>query len=99
MPATVGEAAAKSISKRKRLENVDQSKKRRKSGVDESDETAQVEKLEIEILESRKHYNNLATLISLAEKLDDNIATALSAAEALCRSFIRLLASGNLVKK
>ncbi|KAK1833794.1 CBF/Mak21 family-domain-containing protein [Podospora conica] len=99
MPGTVAETAAKSASKRKRPENGLESKKRRKSGGGQDDAEAQIAKLESEILESKKHYNNLATLINLSEKLDDNITTALAAAEALCRSFIRLLAQGNLVKK
>lgn len=99
MPGSVAETTAKSASKRKRPENGDQSKKRRKSGGGGDDAEAQIAKLESEILESKKHYNNLATLINLSEKLDENITTALVAAEALCRSFIRLLAQGNLVKK
>ncbi|KAK0751707.1 CBF/Mak21 family-domain-containing protein [Schizothecium vesticola] len=99
MPGSVAETAAKLASKRKRPENGDQSKKRRKSGGGEEDTELHIAKLESEILESKKHYNNLATLINLSEKLDENITTALAAAEALCRSFIRLLAQGNLVKK
>lgn len=95
-----------SPAKRKRQENGDQSKKRRKSGSggdgdgDSNGELeAQIQKLENEILESRKHYNNIATLIELAQKRAEDSNTVLAAAEALCRVFIRLLALGSLAKK
>lgn len=56
--------------------------------------------LENEILESRKHYNNIATLIGLAQNGDpQDEAVAVVAAVSLCRVFIRLLAAGNLTKK
>jgi U3 small nucleolar RNA-associated protein 19 len=103
MPAAVGEAAAKTTVKRKHQENGDSSKKRRKSGTDgadnEDDLKTKIEKLETEIQESRKHYNNIATLVELAQKHDDDPKAALVAAEALCRVFIRLLAAGSLVKR
>jgi U3 small nucleolar RNA-associated protein 19 len=101
MPAAVGDVAAKTAGKRKRQENGDLSKKRRKSagGDDDDDLQANIEKLETEIQESKKHYNNIATLIELAQKHDADPKAALAASEALCRIFIRLLAAGNLVKR
>jgi U3 small nucleolar RNA-associated protein 19 len=103
MPAAVGEAAAKTAVKRKRQENGDSSKKRRKSGADGDDNgddlKATIEKLETEIQESRKHYNNIPTILELAQKHNDDPKAALLASEALCRIFIRLLAAGNLVKR
>lgn len=83
-------------------------KKRRKSGAgDDSssnnnnsgDLAAKIDTLESEIQQSRKHYNNIATLVELAQKHDENSKAALGASEALCRIFIRLLAAGNLTKR
>lgn len=89
---------AKSAAKRKRQENGDKSKKRRKSGgAEENEQQSQIKRLEAEILESRKHYNNIATLLKLANGRTG--ADSLAATEALCRVFISLLALGNLVKK
>jgi U3 small nucleolar RNA-associated protein 19 len=104
MPAAMVDAAAKTAGKRKRQENGDTSKKRRWSGAgDDDDDTndfqARIERLETEIQESRKHYNNIATLVDLAQKHTEDSAVALAASEALCRIFIRLLAAGALVKR
>lgn len=103
MAAAVEDSAAKTAVKRKRQENGDASKKRRKSGSggdgDDDDLKTHIQKLEAEIQESRKHYNNIATLVELAQKHDENPKAAIAASEALCRIFIRLLAAGNLVKR
>jgi U3 small nucleolar RNA-associated protein 19 len=101
MPAAVGDTATKTAGKRKRQENGDLTKKRRKSasGDDGDNLEATIERLETEIQESKKHYNNIATLIELAQKGDQDSKAALAASEALCRIFIRLLAAGNLVKR
>jgi U3 small nucleolar RNA-associated protein 19 len=95
-------AAAKISAKRKRQENADEGKKRRKStdGDDDGDDyKAHIQTLENEILESKKHYNNIATLLEFAQKHDEDRKPALAATKALCRIFIRLLASGSLVKR
>ncbi|KAK4240680.1 CBF/Mak21 family-domain-containing protein [Achaetomium macrosporum] len=100
MPAATEEVAVKTSVKRKRQENGDQLKKRRKSaGSDGEELQAKIEKLEAEIQESKKHYNNIVTLIELAQKHNDDAKAALAGSEALCRIFIRLLAAGNLVKR
>ncbi|KAK4127088.1 CBF-domain-containing protein [Parathielavia appendiculata] len=103
MPAAVGEAAAKTAVKRKRHENGDIIKKRTKSDANAHDKDgnlkARIEKLETEVQESKKHYNNIATLVELARKHGTDAKAALLASEALCRIFIRLLAAGNLVKR
>jgi U3 small nucleolar RNA-associated protein 19 len=103
------DAAAKAAGKRKRQENGDVGKKRRKSstGVDgddsldnhDDDLATRIQRLEAEIQESKKHYNNIASLIELAQNHDEDRKAALAAAEALCRVFIRLLAAGNLTKR
>ncbi|KAM7221608.1 CBF/Mak21 family domain containing protein [Rhypophila decipiens] len=95
MPGTTDDAG-----KRKRQENGEQTKKRRKSGgADESEQLQQIPTLEAEILESRKNYNNIATLIQYVENWSEDPKTARAAAESLCRVFIQLLALGKLVKK
>ncbi|KAL2159313.1 hypothetical protein VTH06DRAFT_2748 [Thermothelomyces fergusii] len=111
MPSVVGDAAAKAAGKRKRQENGDESKKRRKSGSGHGDSDgdgdgdgesgfrAAIVKLETEIQESKRHYNNIATLIELAQNHEDKPKPALAASEALCRTLIRLLAGGSLVKR
>ena len=75
------------------------SKKRQKSPTSEHGEDVQAEilQLEAQILESRRHYNNIATLVQLSKKSDDHDAPVL-AAVALCRVFSRLLAAGDMVK-
>lgn len=96
VPGTIMESTANAAVKRKRQENGDTSKKRRKSGGEvTSEKQTEIEKLETEVLESRKNYNHIAALISLACNPETNVA----AAEALCRVFISLLAQGKLVNK
>jgi U3 small nucleolar RNA-associated protein 19 len=100
MPGTIKDAAAKASSKRKRQENGEATKKRRKSGGGgEIDQQPNIEQLETEIIESRKHYNNIVTLISIANDSSSDPKAAFTAAEALCRVFIQLLALGNLASK
>ncbi|KAL2263062.1 hypothetical protein VTK26DRAFT_8350 [Humicola hyalothermophila] len=106
MPAAVSEATAKTSAKRKRQDSAEQGKKRRKSATaghdddhGDNEQQLQIQRLEAEIQESKKHYNNLATLIELSQKHENDAKTALAAAEALCRALIRLLASGSLVKR
>jgi U3 small nucleolar RNA-associated protein 19 len=79
------------------------SKKRQKSptSADEGegegeDVQATILQLEAQILESRRHYNNIATLLQLAAKTDDHVPVL--AAVALCRVFSRLHAAGDMVK-
>ncbi|KAK1777338.1 CBF/Mak21 family-domain-containing protein [Copromyces sp. CBS 386.78] len=101
MPSTVKDKMVKSVAKRKRSENGEPIKKRKKfeAGEEKEDLAAQIQNLESQINGSKKHYNNIATLIEYAEKQDEDPKTAIAAAEALCRVFVRLLASGSLVKK
>jgi U3 small nucleolar RNA-associated protein 19 len=74
------------------------SKKRQKSPSSEHGDDVQAEilQLEAQILESRRHYNNIATLLQLSKKSDDDAPVL--AAVALCRVFSRLLAAGDMVK-
>ena len=77
------------------------SKKRQKSptSADEGegeDVQATILQLEAQILESRRHYNNIATLLQLATKTADDVPVL--AAVALCRVFSRLQAAGDMAK-
>lgn len=102
MPSTtVKDKTANTLVKRKRSENGEPIKKRRKSkaGEEKEDLASQIQNLESQINESKKHYNNIATLIEYAEKQNEDTETSIAAVEALCRVFVCLLASGSLVKK
>src|SRR5690242_17091177 len=74
------------------------SSKRRAVASDQSkNEQARIEELEAQISESRKYYNNIATLISMLNGDDSSEqSTNLAVAVALCRVFCRLIAGGNL---
>jgi U3 small nucleolar RNA-associated protein 19 len=54
---------------------------------------SRIVELESQILKSRKHYNNIATLISLAKESSE---ATLLVNIALCRVYCRFLAAGNL---
>lgn len=101
MPAIV---STKPI-KRKRPSAKEPPKKRARaeteSGSNDEDEDPQAEILLLEtaVLESRKHYNNIPTLISIAREIDHDEERALLAIVALCRVFIRLLSAGSLRRK
>lgn len=73
------------------------SKKRQKSPASDADDVqAHVLQLEAQILESRRHYNNIATLLQLAKQSQHDAPVL--AAVALCRVFSRLLAAGDMTK-
>ncbi|KAF3067474.1 hypothetical protein GL218_08652 [Daldinia childiae] len=91
--------------KRKRSEDPKKANKRAKpKDSDESDERdehdpqAEILQLENEILESKKNYNNITTLLGLAQKDNDDDSTQL-AVVSLCRVFLRLFASGNIARR
>ena len=93
---------ANEITKKRKIPKASsgQSTKRRAVANDQSkNEQAKIEELEAQISESRKYYNNIATLISMLNVDDDNDSTEqpnLPVAVALCRVFCRLIAGGNL---
>lgn len=100
MPATVGVRPIK----RKRPPAKEPPKKRARSETDSSndedeDPQAEILLLETAVLESRKHYNNIPTLINIAREIHHDEERALLAIVALCRVFIRLLSAGNLRRK
>jgi U3 small nucleolar RNA-associated protein 19 len=75
---------------------VPSSKRRAVASEKTKDEQAKIDELEEQIAESRKYYNNIATLLSMlnTDRLSQhpNLAVAVS----LCRVFCRLIAGGNL---
>ncbi|KAI1142165.1 nucleolar complex protein [Hypoxylon sp. FL0543] len=101
MPGPVTEESLKrkrSKASGKSLEKV--SKRAKAETRDSSEEDPQAEILELEnaILESKKNYNNITTLLELAQK-DGNHESTQLAMVSLCRVFLRLLASGNLARR
>jgi U3 small nucleolar RNA-associated protein 19 len=62
----------------------------------EQDATATIQKLEDQIVESRKFYNNIATLLSMLNARTSKNEPNLTVAVALCRIFCRLIAGGDL---
>jgi U3 small nucleolar RNA-associated protein 19 len=74
-------------------------KARRTSPSEEGDDPqAEILQLEAQIVESRKHYNNIATLLKTARQPDAENEAPILAVVALCRVFSRLLATGDMVK-
>ncbi|KAI0478834.1 CBF/Mak21 family-domain-containing protein [Xylariaceae sp. FL0804] len=96
MPGPVDVGASR---KRKREKPSAKASKRAKSSSSDDDGGLEDEilRLENEILESKKNYNNINPLLDLASKTDD-ADTAIFATVSLCRVFLRLLASGNMTR-
>ncbi|KAF2146733.1 uncharacterized protein K452DRAFT_218400 [Aplosporella prunicola CBS 121167] len=61
------------------------------------DEQARILLLESQILESRRHYNNIAALITIVKE-DEAAESQILATVALCRVFSRLRAAGSMNK-
>ncbi|KAJ5766204.1 uncharacterized protein N7511_003820 [Penicillium nucicola] len=91
----------------------DSSSKKRKSGKNASapsskrravaedtfaERLSTIQELENQIAESRKHYNNIATLISMLNVEKSAEKPDLAVAVSLCRVFSRLIAAGNLTE-
>ncbi|KAJ5675083.1 uncharacterized protein N7477_005017 [Penicillium maclennaniae] len=93
MPAPVELNGSK---KRKSSKNGAPSSKRR-AVAEEGADTVTIEKLENQIAESRKYYNNIATLISMLNVEPSAKKPELAVAVSLCRVFSRLIAAGNFV--
>ncbi|KAJ5622473.1 hypothetical protein N7528_005705 [Penicillium herquei] len=88
-----------SSKKRKSSKTAGAPSKRRAVAEDDFAETlSTIEKLENEIAESRKHYNNIATLISMLNVQTSAKNPELAVAVSLCRVFSRLMAAGNFAE-
>ncbi|ROW01446.1 hypothetical protein VPNG_07560 [Cytospora leucostoma] len=98
MPSVAQDKAVK----RKRPVTKEPPKKRARSESsqdEDQDPKADILLLETAILESKKNYNNITTLINIAQNQDADEEQALLAIVALCRVFIRLLAAGGLSRR
>lgn len=92
-------AAAASKKRKNPKDSANPSSKRRVVAESHSDDAmAKVLELEEQISESRKHYNNIATLLSMLNAEDNAAQPNLTVAVSLCRVFSRLIAGGNLTE-
>jgi U3 small nucleolar RNA-associated protein 19 len=96
-------AGSQDGAKRKRASTGDKvtkvTKRRRSSDEEAEDPSAKILLMEQGILESKKNYNDIANLLSIASGYEDGEEESTLAAVALCRIFLRLLAQGSLVAK
>lgn len=94
MHATVGSK------KRKSAKDSSSSSKRRAVATDSNEDAtmSKITELEIQISESRKHYNNIATLLSILDVGENAQSPNLPVAVSLCRVFSRLIAAGSLTE-
>lgn len=96
-------AGSKDSAKRKRASTGDKvtkvTKRRRSSNEEAEDPSAKILLMEQGILESKKNYNDIATLLSIASRYEDGEEESTLAAVTLCRIFLRLLAQGSLIAK
>ncbi|KAF7594942.1 hypothetical protein BBP40_007750 [Aspergillus hancockii] len=98
MPATTTGATSSKKRKSVKESGVPSSKRRAVTESDSTDAMAEVLQLEEQISESRKHYNNIAKLISMLN-VDENARNPnLAIAVSLCRVFSRLIAGGDLTE-
>lgn len=99
MPGIVDGAQGSKKRKKSSKETAVPSSKRRAVAEDQSeDATAKIQELENQIAESRKYYNNIATLISMLDVGDSAKKPNLAVAVSLCRVFCRLIAGGHLTE-
>lgn len=99
MPAPT--AGATSSKKRKNAKDPSvPSSKRRAVAEDPSTDAmmSQIAELEVQISESRKYYNNIATLLSMLDVSENAHKPNLAVAVSLCRVFSRLIAGGNMTE-
>ncbi|KAL8712447.1 MAG: hypothetical protein Q9220_003295 [cf. Caloplaca sp. 1 TL-2023] len=103
MPGVIAEGGSQKKRKRNENEKEAAGRKNKTRRVEkEAPQTAKVEEdiliLESQISQSRKHYNNIATLLRYCQ--DDGFQSNSSslAAVAMCRIFCRLMANGSLSK-
>ncbi|CAI7590665.1 unnamed protein product [Penicillium bialowiezense] len=97
MPSLVADSSSK---KRKsgKTASAPSSKRRAVAEDNLAEKLATIQELENQIAESRKHYNNIATLISMLNVEKSAETPELAVAVSLCRVFGRLIAGGNLTE-
>lgn len=96
-------AGSQDSAKRKRASTGDKvskvAKRRRSSDEEAKNPSANILLMEQGILESKKNYNDISNLLSIASRYEDGEEESTLAAVALCRIFLRLLAQGSLIPK
>ncbi|KAL5336687.1 CBF/Mak21 family-domain-containing protein [Aspergillus crustosus] len=97
MPA-VTDKLSTSKKRKSSKENGVSSKRRAVAETESAEPTTRIQELEDQISESRKHYNNIATLISMLSEDGTGSNPNLAVAVSLCRVFSRLIAGGNLTE-
>ncbi|KAJ5371807.1 CCAAT-binding factor [Penicillium concentricum] len=97
MPAPVTDSSSK---KRKSGKNASgpSSKRRAVADDDFAEKLSTIQDLENQIAESRKGYNNIATLLSMLNVEKSAEKPEMAVAVSLCRVFSRLIAGGNLTE-
>ncbi|KAI5290468.1 hypothetical protein KEM54_001474 [Ascosphaera aggregata] len=84
--------------KKSSVESAEPSSKRRVTTIDGDMIKSEIQELEGQIAESRKHYNNIVKLLSMLDVVSGADSANLQVAVSLCRVFCRLLAGGHLNK-
>ncbi|KAJ5114463.1 hypothetical protein NUU61_000222 [Penicillium alfredii] len=98
MPAPVDASAISKKRKSSKNGGAPSSKRRAVAEPDFTETLSTIQDLENQIAESRKHYNNIATLISMLNVEPSAKHPELAVAVSLCRVFTRLIAAGNLTE-
>ncbi|KAL5044953.1 hypothetical protein BDW71DRAFT_208821 [Aspergillus fruticulosus] len=98
MPVTIDNSVTSKKRKSPKESGVPSSKRRVVAENASEESMAKIQQLEDQISESRKHYNNIATLISMLSEDGSGVKPNLAVAVSLCRVFSRLIAGGNLTE-
>ena len=96
MPAIIDNSIASKKRKGSKESGVPSSKRRAVAENASAESMAKIQQLEDQISESRKNYNNIATLLSMLSEDGTSVKPNLAVAVSLCRVFSRLIAGGNL---
>ncbi|KAF2739245.1 CBF-domain-containing protein [Polyplosphaeria fusca] len=97
--STAGVKRKRDSAKAARHISKDKVRRKTSSSDDEADPQSHILRLETQILESRRHFNNIATLLQKARSKDPKDEAAVLSAVSLCRVFARLLSAGDMKKK
>ena len=102
MPGLTKEVEAKKKRKRDGADLLETKRSKRQVAIQESDQEVYIQSeillLENQVLESRKHYNSIVTLLGYSNRYDAEDQSDIAAAVALCRIFCRLMAAGSMTK-
>jgi U3 small nucleolar RNA-associated protein 19 len=96
MPAMFDNSVTSKKRKGSKESGVPSSKRRAVAENASAESMAKIQQLEEQISESRKNYNNIATLLSMLSEDGTRVKPNLAVAVSLCRVFSRLIAGGNL---